>query len=237
MGRSEDASPHRELIVKRRRPVLLAAAAMTAVAVVSLSACGGGDDGGGSKSGDEKIEGAGQGGEEGSPSPSGSTGPGVERPKVELPGDVSNTFTPEEAGDPVQDAILGDNAEFVRSLDAAIAAGDPELPALAFYTEGEAAASAHQWVKSFKDKGLTITGTTRYYDRKVKLGSKGTASLTYCADESKAFTKDIKTKKVKETKVTKDSYVVYGAQVEKNKHGVWELIKMSSTRGAAVCQP
>ncbi|GGR79094.1 lipoprotein [Streptomyces aureoverticillatus] len=233
--RSEDASPHREPNVTRRRPTLLAAAAMTAVAVLSLSACGGGDDGG--SKGEEKIEGAGQGSEEKSPSPSAPEGQGAERPKIELPGDVSNTFTPEKAGDPVQDEILGDNAEFVRSLDAAIAAGDPELPALAFYTEGEAAASAHQWVKSFKDKGLTITGTTRYYDRKVKVSSKTTASLTYCADESKAFTKDIKTKKVKETKVTKDSYVVYGAQVRKNKDGVWELIKMSSTRGAAVCRP
>ncbi|MER7349441.1 hypothetical protein ABT390_28980 [Streptomyces aurantiacus] len=234
--RSEDASPHREPNVTRRRPTLLAAAAMTAVTVFSLSACGGDD--GGSKS-DEKIEGAGQGSEEKSPSPSAPEDQeqGAERPKIELPGDVTNTFTPEKAGDPVQDEILGDNAEFVRALDAAIAAGDPELPALAFYTEGEAAASAHQWVKSFKDKGLTITGTTRYYDRKVKVGSETTASLTYCADESKAFTKDIKTKKVKETKVTKDSYVVYGAQVRKNKDGVWELIKMSSTRGASVCRP
>ncbi|PSM43655.1 hypothetical protein C6Y14_08445 [Streptomyces dioscori] len=97
--------------------------------------------------------------------------------------------------------------------------------------------AAQKWVKAFVDVGWTVTGDTRYFDRQVTVGSKGTASLTYCADESKAFSKVIKTGEIKGTEVTKESYVAYGVQVEKNDEGVWELMKISSTRGADKCQP
>ncbi|MFG2023026.1 hypothetical protein [Streptomyces sp. NPDC048825] len=97
--------------------------------------------------------------------------------------------------------------------------------------------AAEEWVKAFADVGWTITGTVRYFDRQVTVRSKDSASLTYCADESKGFSKVIKTNEVKGTKVTKNSYVAYGARVEKNADGVWELMEINSTRGAAKCQP
>lgn len=219
----------------RRRPTLLTAAALTAVAAMSLSACRGGDDG--SKSND-KIAGAEtDDGSSASASPTASVSGSVKRPEITLPSDVHDTFTPEETGGSVKDAILRDNAESIRAIDAAIVAQNPRLSALEFYTEGEGAAAAQQWVQGFKDAGWTVTGTTRYFDRAVKVNSRTSASIGYCADESKAYSKVIKTGKLKGTKVDKDSYVAYGAQVNKNKQGVWELVKITSTRGAAACQP
>ncbi|MGX1911922.1 hypothetical protein ACWIID_24110 [Streptomyces phaeochromogenes] len=97
--------------------------------------------------------------------------------------------------------------------------------------------AAQKWVQGFKDAGWTVTGTTRYFDRAVTVKSKTSAAIGYCADESKAFSKVIKTGELKGTKVTKDSYVAYSAQVTKNKQGVWELLKITSARGAAGCQP
>ncbi|MFC4470809.1 hypothetical protein ACFPH6_41020 [Streptomyces xiangluensis] len=217
-----------------RRPTLLAAITLTAAAALTLSACGGGDSD--SSKGNDKIAGADTGSEE-SPSPSESATASGERPKIELPSDVTHTFTPEQSNDAVQNAVLKDNAELIRALDAAIVAQDPRLPALEFYTEGEGAVAAEKWVKAFADAGWTITGSVRYFDRRVTVNSKNTASLTYCADESKAFSKVIKTKEIKKTKVTKRSYVAYGAQVQKNDEGVWELMKIASTRGADRCQP
>ncbi|MFF4275932.1 hypothetical protein [Streptomyces sp. NPDC001536] len=218
-----------------RRPTLLAAAALTAVAALSLSACGGGDD---SAKGNDKIAGADTGADSSaSASPSASASGSAERPTVKLPSDVKEVFTPEETGDPVKDAVLKDNAELIRALDAAIIAQNPRLPALEFYTEGEGAASAEQWVKGFKDAGWTVTGTTRYFNRAVKVKSETSAAIGYCADESKAYSKVIKTGELKGTEVTKDSYVAYNAQVIKNKQGIWELVKITSVRGAAGCQP
>lgn len=216
-----------------RRPRLLATAAVGAFAALLLTACGGSD--GGSK-GNDKIAGADTGGET-SASPSASASAVVGRPKIELPSDMTLNFTPEQTGDAVKDAILKDNAEFIRALDAAIDAQNPRLPALEYYTEGEGAVAAQQWVQSFKDAGYTVTGTVRYFDRQVAVESKGKASLSYCADESKGYSKVIKTKEIKKTKTTKNSYVAYGVQVEKNEKGVWELVKIASTRGAGRCQP
>ncbi len=217
-----------------RRSRLLTTATAGVAAALLLAGCGGGD--GDKSDSNGKIAGA-DTGSSASPSPSASASEAAGRPKITLPAGDNLTFTPEEDSDPVKDAILKDNAEFVRALDAAIGAQNPRLPALEYYTEGEGAAAAQQWVKSFVDGGLTVTGTVRYYDRQVTVESKTKASLTYCGDESKGYNKVIKTGVVKKTKTTKNSYVVYGVQVEKNAKGVWELVKIASTRGAEKCQP
>jgi hypothetical protein len=217
-----------------RRPTVLAALTLTAAAALTLSACGGGDSS--EDKANDKIAGADTDTEK-SASPTASEEAAADRPKIELPSDLKHNFTPDGSGDAVKDAILKDNAELVRALDAAIVAQNPRLPALEFYTEGEGAVAAQKWVKAFADAGWTITGSVRYFDRQVTVGSKNTASLSYCADESKAFSKVIKTGEIKQTEVTKKSYVAYGAQVEKNEEGVWELMKISSTRGADRCQP
>ncbi|MET9889280.1 hypothetical protein ABZZ47_03525 [Streptomyces sp. NPDC006465] len=216
-----------------RRPRLLVTAVVGATAALLLAACGGGDE---KPKGNDKIAGADTGGET-SASPEASATASAGRPKIELPSDLTLTFTPETSGDAVQDAILKDNADLIRALNSAIDAQNPRLPALEFYTEGEGAVAAQQWVQSFKSAGWTVTGTVRYFDRQVTVKSQDSASLSYCADESKGFSKVIKTSEVKKTKTTKNSYVAYGVQVEKNKQGVWELVKIVSTRGADRCQP
>jgi hypothetical protein len=218
-----------------RRPRLFVTAAVGATAVLLLTACGGGD---GKAEGNDKTAGADAGSRASvSPSAKASASTSVERPKTELPSDVTLTFTPETSGDAVQDAILKDNAETLRALDAAIVAQNPRLPALEYYTEGEGAVAAQRWVQSFKSAGWTVTGTVRYFDRHVSVRSKDAASLSYCADESKGFSKVIKTGRTVNTKATKNSYVAYGVQVEKNERGIWELVKIASTRGADRCQP
>ncbi|MGW6268210.1 hypothetical protein [Streptomyces sp. NPDC055060] len=216
------------------RPPRLTTVAFTASAALLLTSCGSGDD---EPKDNDKIAGAEQEGAKKSASPSASDSGNADRPKIELPSDVKLAFKPEQTGDTTKDAILRDNTDFVRALNAAIVAGDPKLPALEYFTEGEAAASSQNWVKAFKDAGWTVTGTVRYFNRQVTVNSKTAASLTYCGDESKGYSKVIKTDQIKRTKATKNSYILYGARVEKNQKGVWELVKITSTRGAAVCQP
>lgn len=216
-----------------RRPRLLTTAAAGVTAALLLTGCGGNDD---DTKANDKIAGADTTPTSPTPStPTQSTPP--DRPKIDLPSDVKLTFTPEKTGDAVKDAILSDNAELIRALNAAIVAQNPRLPALEYYTEGEGAVAAQQWVKSFKDAGWTITGTVRYFDRQVDIESADKASLSYCGDESKGYSKVIKTNEIKQTEVNKDSYVAYGVQVQKNQKGVWELVKIASTRGADRCQP
>ncbi|MFE9704444.1 hypothetical protein [Streptomyces sp. NPDC005930] len=220
--------------MNRRRPTLITALTLTAVAALTLSACGSDDSSGDN----DKIAGADtDSGPSKSASPSPSPTATAGRPEVELPADLKLTFEEADTGDPVKDAVLSDNAERMRSVDAAIAGTDPEGKALGFYNTGKALEAAVSWVAQFEKANATVTGEVRYFDRKVTLDDKTSAVLTFCADESKGFSKDKKTGKVAETPVTKNSYVQYNTRLVKNADGVWQTSQIISTRGAAQCQP
>ncbi|MFF7553922.1 hypothetical protein ACFZA9_13675 [Streptomyces olivaceus] len=220
--------------MNRRRPTLLAALALTAAAALTLSACGSDDDSSGDN---DKIAGADTGsGTSVSPSSPPSSA-AADRPKVELPTDLKLTFEGDGTGDPVKEAVLSDNAERMRAVDAAIAGTDPESKGLGFYNTGKALEAAVSWVGQFEKANASVTGEVRYFDRKVTLEGETSAALTFCADESKGFSKDKKTGEVAKTPVTKNSYLLYNTRLEKNSDGVWQTSQIISTRGAAQCQP
>ncbi|GGL73665.1 lipoprotein [Streptomyces fumigatiscleroticus] len=216
------------------RTTTAAAAALTTTAVLLLAGCGGSDSGGDGRS--DAIAGADTGSAPASPSPS-ATDDGIDRPEVELPEGDTLVFDPEATGDAKADAVLKDNAEYLRAIDEAIGKQNPKSPAVAFYSKDSAYIGSVEWIGGFVEDGTTVTGTVRYFDRKVTFSEDGSAGLTYCADESKGYTKDIKTGKVDVTEVTKDSYVFYNDRLRKNDKGVWQTTNSTSQRGSEVCQP
>ncbi|MFE7962097.1 hypothetical protein ACFU0X_03440 [Streptomyces cellulosae] len=211
-----------------RRPALLTTIAVTTA--LTLTACGSEEPDTAAKDSDKAK---GTKASASSSSPSTSAG----RPKIELPADLNLTFEGGETGDPVKDAILTDNAERMRAVDAAITGTDLEGKALAFYNTGKALKAAQDWVAQFEEAGATITGEARYYEREVTLKGEDSATLTFCADESKGFSKDKKTNEIHKTPVTKNSYVLYNTRLDKNADGVWQTSQIISNRGAAQCQP
>lgn len=221
---------HGEPTVKRR--TLPVAVASAATAALLLTACGGGE----TKSKDnDKITGA----DTGRPTASASAGPAdnVERPDITLPSDVKDDFEGWKTGDDVKDAVLADAARAQTATNYAIIKGNPDEPALAFYRQGDALVSGAQWVKTFVDADISYTGTVRYFDPKVSVFSKNSASVIFCSDESKAFNKDLKTGKVDRTPATNDSYLLYSTRLQKSKLGVWQTTKLVSKRGDKTCTP
>lgn len=81
------------------------------------------------------------------------------------------------------DAVLRDSAEYLRTIDEAIGQQDPQSELVAFYSVDSAYAGSVEWINGFVEDGTTVTGTVRYFDRKVTFEADGSASLTYCADE------------------------------------------------------
>jgi hypothetical protein len=210
------------------------AAAFLTTATLLLTACGGSDN---EDKANDKIAGA-DTDTTTSASPSVSAPEdGVKRPKVTLPEGDNLVFTPEATGDPKADAVLMDNAEYLRAIDEAIGNQDPKSRSVAFYSKDSAYLGSVQWISGFVKDGTTVTGTVRFFDRKVTFSEDGSAALTYCADESKGYTKDIKTGKVNVTEASKDSYVFYNDRLRKNDKGVWQTTKSISERGSEVCQP
>ncbi|MET7936476.1 hypothetical protein [Streptomyces sp. NPDC005322] len=207
------------------------AALLTATAL-ALTACG--SD---STSGDDKeIDGAKKATKSATPSASPSDD-GIKRPKITLPSDVHNVFEGRETGDPKKDAVLADNERAINSIDEAITSDSPKHPGVKFYSKGDALASAAEYIKSFYDAGVTFTGTTRYYNRKVTFLKDSAAAVTYCSDETKAYSKDRKTKKVKKGAPSAKDYVFYNERMEKNESGVWQSARVISEEAAKQCQP
>lgn len=209
----------------------VAGVAGVAVVAVLVAGCGGSVE----PKGTDEIAGVGEGAEA-----SPETSPpddGIVRPKVSLPQGDELVFSPRSTGDARTDAVLRDNAEYLRAIDEAIGDQDPRSKAVAFYSKGSAYLGSVEWVGGFIKDGVTVTGTVRYIDREVSFSEDGSAGLTYCADESKGYTKDLKTGKTNVTPVTKDSYIFYSDRLRKNAKGVWHTTKSTSERGSKECQP
>ena len=217
-----------------RRPTLLAALALTATAALTLSACGSDDD---TKPKDnDKIAGA-DTGDKKSPSPSESAPASADRPKIELPSDLSYTFDWPKTGDEEKDAVLADGEQSIKAVDLAIVNQDALDKAYLYYYEGEAAAQTEQFIQNYVDHKAGLTGLYRFYAPEVAVSKDGTASLSYCEDQGKAYVKYLESNKVKKTEVTAKSYVIYHTSLKKNSDGVWVIQKIVSQSGSAKCQP
>jgi hypothetical protein len=215
----------------KRRP-LPTAAALIATAALLLTACGSED-----KKPDDEIAGADAGGSTASATASPSTADDSNRPDLSLPSDVQEVFEGWKTGDQAKDAVLADAGRSMTAVNRAITDGDVHSPALAYYYKGKALAGSAKWVQTFVDHDATITGTTRYYSPTVSLSGKTTAAVTLCADESKAFNKFRKTKKVDRSAPSDDSYVYYVSRLEQNSKGVWLTSEVVSKRGSEKCLP
>ncbi|MFD5578447.1 hypothetical protein [Streptomyces pseudogriseolus] len=211
-----------------RRPTILTALALTATAALTLSACGS-DDG---KARGTEVE---RDSKPASPTASADTSPN--RPEIELPSDISYTFDWPKTGDKEKDAVLADSEQSIKAVDQAIVKQNALDKAYLYYYEGEAAAETQKFVQDYVDHRAAITGSYRFYAPEVNVNQDGTASLSYCEDQGKAFVKYLETNKNKKTEVTAKSYVIYHTSLKKNDKGVWVIQKIVSQSGSAKCRP
>ncbi|MFC9848344.1 hypothetical protein ACFWFF_00630 [Streptomyces sp. NPDC060223] len=216
-----------------RRTMTTAAIAFTASTALSLllTACGGSDD-----SPSDDIKGADTGTNSPSASASASAASAVKRPDITLPSDFKLTFEDWSSSHAVEQAVLDDAKEQLRAGYAAIIAKQPDGgPALAFYDTESSLAQDRQWIKTYSDKDLTVFGDLPAFDPEVTLGSnKTSASLNYCTDESKAYSRDRGTGKVEGNPAGTDPEIFYVVSLAKNAQGIWQNVSTRSERGA--CQ-
>ncbi|MFJ5897365.1 hypothetical protein ACIQFZ_18195 [Streptomyces sp. NPDC093064] len=203
--------------------------ALTAIAALTLTACGGGRN---TTPGDiNGVETA-----AGGPSPSAAAprASGVQRPDVTLPTEFQLTFDNWTSSDSIEQAILNDTKEQLRAGYAAIIANEPDGgDALAFYDTKPGLSQDRQWIKTYTSKDVTVFGKLPAYAAKtILLGDQKTrAVVTYCTDESKAYTRNRKTKEVQGNPVHWDPKVFYSVTLAKNAGGVWQNVSTRAKRG------
>ncbi|MFF0226109.1 hypothetical protein [Streptomyces sp. NPDC004629] len=216
-----------------RRTRLLTTAAAGATAALLLAGCGGNDD---DTTPNGKIAGA-------DTTPTKTTSPTPTQPtpsnhpKITLPSDLTYTFDWPKTGDPDKDAVLSDSEQSIKAVDLAIVNQNALDDAYLYYYEGEAAAGTQKFIQNYVDHKASLTGAYRFYAPEVAVAKDGTASLTYCEDQGKAYVKYLDTNKVKKTEVTSKSYVIYHTSLKKNGKGVWTIQEINSQSGSAKCQP
>ncbi|MFG2494762.1 hypothetical protein ACGFSD_27470 [Streptomyces caniferus] len=216
-----------------RRP-LTSAAVLLASASFVLTACGGGGD---SPKGSGEIPGADQGKKQSaSPSASSTADPNEKnRPKLKTSADFKTIFEAWSSKDRTKNDVLLDGKYQVLAVNSAIFKQDAKAPELSFYNSGPALESARGWIGKFKKAKQSQVGEIRYYNPRVELLAKNYASLIYCSDESKGFSKEIETGKKIVTPASEKSYVKYVTGMQKNSSGVWVTNSLSSKRGE--CKP
>ena len=217
-----------------KRRALPVAAALAVTAALLLTACGSGD---GSSKSNDKIAGVDAGDTATSASPSAGVSGPADRPKITFPEGVENKFEGWKTGDPAENAVLSDVTQTVNAVDDAILRGDTNSATLAYYRQGKALVSAQKWVRAWLDEDLTWTGSTRYFNPKVKVADSDTAAVDYCADESKAYNKNRKTGTVDKSPSDESPYVTYSTRLKKNSTGVWQTTEVLSKRGDTTCAP
>ncbi|WP_369035035.1 hypothetical protein [Streptomyces adonidis] len=220
---------------RHARPIT---AAFVATAALLLTACGGSDGASTSKD-NNKVAEADTAGETPASSAASASASAVsaDRPKIELPSDLTYTFEWPNTGATDKDTVLSDSKQFIKAVDMAIAVQEPLNEAYLFYSEGEAAAGSEKFIQWFVDNRSRITGAKRYFDAKVNINSDGTAGLVYCEDQSKAYDKSLTTGKTNVTAASKNSYVLYSSRLRVDEHGIWITETLTSQRGSSVCQP
>jgi hypothetical protein len=185
-----------------RRALTTTTAALAATAALLLTACGeGGDD----KSSDD-VKGADSGTK--SPSASASDSAGVDRPDVSVPKDLKLVFDFDKPSDAKHAAALADAENYVKAMYHGIAAQDPNDPAYQFYSDGQAEQYVKSQIQTWVKGGWTPTGTDQYYDAETTTLTGGKRVLvTFCENQGKAYSKDIKTDKILRTEENLDSYL------------------------------
>ncbi|MGW2226497.1 hypothetical protein [Streptomyces formicae] len=200
----------------------LSTAAVFAVGTaLLLTACGGGGDDG-SK---DEIEGAGGGSDR--PSASASADPAG--PDVSVPKDLNLVFDFSAPSDPKQAKAVDNAANYIRALKHGIVRQDANDPAYRYYSGAQAAQYAKTQINAWIDGGWVPTGTDRYFKSEATELSDGKAVLvTFCRNQAKSFSKDIKGGKVHYGKESLDSYQKFSVLMSppKGEDKIWKAQKI-----------
>jgi len=218
----------------RRRTV--AAGLLVALALaLALSATGCGSDASNSAPGGAVLE-DGKRGASGSPSPSASGVAEGSTPTFDLPSDITVAVDRETTGDATKDAILRDVAYSAQANIEAFAKGVGQTANMNRYFAASALTYLVDRVATVKEDGLTLTGDYRLYGFEVTDVANGRAAAArYCEDQTKAYSKEIKTRKVLRTRPSDKDFILFAVQAQKDSAGDWQMTQVSWKKADGAC--
>ncbi|MGW8380857.1 hypothetical protein [Streptomyces sp. ODS28] len=186
----------------------MSAASLVIGGVLLATACGGGESSGKN----DKIAGA----QSASPSEGASQGSDKE-PGLKLPDDFEVDYQWDKPGESKSAQAVANAEKYVTSIWHGVAKQNVDDPAHDHYSTGQAKSYARWVIKSNVDGGYTSTGKDRYYDlgTEAKPG-RDMVAVTFCEDQSKVFSKEVKSGKTIRSKPNLKSYVEWSVLMERS---------------------
>ncbi|MGW2823267.1 hypothetical protein ACWC24_20100 [Streptomyces sp. NPDC001443] len=206
------------------------------LAAVAFSVAGCSSDSG-HDSVSDKIKGAGSG-ESASASPTASASVAAEKnaPTFAFPSDIKANVERDSTADAVKDAVLRDVAYSAQARLEAFAKGTGRTANMNRYFAASALTYWTERVATVKKDGLTVSGEYRFYGFEVTDVANGkTAAVRYCEDQSKGYSKEIKSQKVLHTEPSDQDFILYTLQASKDAAGDWQVQRQSWKKGDASC--
>ncbi|WP_432107457.1 hypothetical protein [Streptomyces sp. AA1529] len=204
-------------------------AAVAAAVALLVSGCGGGEDGDG-KSG--KIDGAEDAGKKSPSADSSSPGkedaPGDFRTSdIELPDDLEMVFDWDQPSDPDKAAALAGAADYMRAMNHGTVKQDPQDPVLARHVVPlqTAEQAAVKKVRADVKDGLSVTGKERFSHAEIgDVANSKLVEISFCMDQRKFFSKEIKSGKVRRTEVSESDFMRLSLVMQKpeESQGIWK---------------
>ncbi len=222
----------------KRQRALTACVALVATSVL-VAGCGG-DDEKSDKADEGKIAGAEKSpSAKPSPTPSATAGQ-QDGPDLSLPKDVKIVADWAEPSGAEEAAVLRDARDFTIAFYRAITQQDVRDPAYLSYTYpgGNARRITEKNVRDHVAKKYSVSGTERLTRPSVEIVHKGsTAVVTYCADDTHFYTKDLKAGKPMLTTPSPDDHILFELGMSAVGHkGRWVVKELRADVGAQQCQ-
>ncbi|MER5546140.1 hypothetical protein ABT072_27665 [Streptomyces sp. NPDC002589] len=170
----------------------------------------------------------------GSATPSASAPAEKNAPHFDLPSDITVKVERQPTGDAAKDAVLRDLAYAAQARQEALTQGEGTANFSRYYA-ADAFVYINQQVAAARNKGLTSTGSYRYYDFRVLDLNGQSASARYCEDQRKAYAKEVKTNKVHRTQPSDNDFIQITVQTAKDSRGDWQVRQVSWKKAVAEC--
>lgn len=177
------------------------------------------------------------------PAPSASASPTASPsavPVAVLPSGLSIVTDGWTTGDPTKDAVLAGTLALYRAEYQAVNKQNPDDSLYKLWTGQESVAinaqqTTRTYIESFVSVGQTITGTIRLYDENITSLTAKAAKMTWCEDQTKAFSKVVSSGKVLYNAPSRDSYFYKEATLWKGADGRWITVWVSGIQGDSRC--
>lgn len=218
-----------ELIVFRS--TLPIAVTLTAATALLLTACGGS-----AAKKPDKISGADTSTPNATSAAPSASATEAGAPKFNLPSDVKVDFEGFESSNAAEQAPLRDASYAILAWTEGKANGLGNSTNMKRYFTGLQGAEMSDAIIKYGKSGMTVTGTYRDYRPTVRLVDRTTATVVFCEDQSKAYSKSRKTGKAEITTPSREDFSRWAMTLGKSRNGDWQVARYTYTQGVTECR-